>query len=553
MNILERLFGQRKAERRMSDAELIAALGGASSASGVHVTSETAMRSSAVYACVRVLAESVASLPLPLYRRAGDRGRERAVNHPLYALLHDTPNPEMTSFELRETLMYHLALWGNAYCKIESDGAGRVTGLWPLLPGQMEVKRTPSGALEYGYRLPNGTVTKLSPDNILHIRGLSSNGIVGLSPISLARQSIGLALATEEYGARFFSNNAQPGVVLEHPGKLGDDAYDRLRTSWTETHSGLANAHRVAILEEGMKLEKVSIPPNDAQFLETRKFQATEIARIFRVPPHLIADLDKATFSNIEQQSLEFVVYSLRPWLVRIEQAISRALLTDAERRAYYWEFLVDGLLRGDTASRYQAYAVGRQWGWLSVNDVRERENMNPVDGGDAYLEPLNMSEVGAPSPDPAPAEPAPTRSLLAELAPIYHDATERIAKRICRDVQTACQRFLTRGDWPGWNRWLSPWATETEAWMVGTMTPVARSHALLASRVSDAWSVKVGRWASQELLWTLDWLRRIVDGARSGVVDPVVAIGHLDQELHADDWARALAQMIEESDEQTN
>jgi hypothetical protein len=313
----------------------------------------------------------------------------------------------------------------------------------------------------------------------------------------------------------------------------------------------------VAILEEGMKLDKIGIPPNDAQFLETRKFQAVEIARIFRVPPHLIGDLDRATFSNIEQQSLEFVIHTIRPWLVRIEQAISRSLLMPEERRTYFAEFLVDGLLRGDTASRYAAYATGRQWGWLSINDVRERENMNPVDGGDAYLEPLNMTEAGA-NPPPAPAEPDPARSLrgesvATEMGPIYRDATDRIARRISRDVLTACQRYLTRGDWQGWNHWLAPWQVETEAWMVATVAPIARSHAAIAGRTSDAWSTKVGRWASQELLWTLDWLRRIVDGSRSGVVDPVVAMSHIEQELHADDWALALALLIEETDGKTN
>jgi HK97 family phage portal protein len=583
VNILERLFG-RKPERRNSDsaggwiseetvASVLARVSGADggyslrTASGVTITPDTAMQATTVYACVRILSETVASLPLPLYRRVGDRGRERAIDHPLYTLLHDAPNPEMTSFELRETLMGHLALWGNSYCDIETDGAGRVTALWPLRPDKMAVRRDKgTGLIVYEYTLP-GTMQKvqLAADRILHLRGLSVNGLVGLPPIAMARQSIGLAIATEEFGARFFSNNAQPGVVLEHPGKLGEEAYTRLRESWSETHSGLSNAHRVAILEEGMKLDKIGIPPNDAQFLETRKFQAVEIARIFRVPPHLIGDLDRATFSNIEQQSLEFVIHTIRPWLVRIEQAITRSLLMPSERRTYFAEFLVDGLLRGDTTSRYQAYAIGRQWGWLSINDVRERENMNPVAGGDAYLEPLNMTEAGANPPPaaPAPAEPDPARSLrvetdsirsvATEMGPIYRDATDRIARRISRDVLTACQRYLTRGDWQGWNHWLAPWQVETEAWMVATVAPIARSHAAIAGRTSDAWSTKVGRWASQELLWTLDWIRRIVDGSRSGVVDPAVAMFHIEQELHADDWALALALLIEETDGKTN
>lgn len=372
--------------------------GGYDTAAGVTVTPARGLQYAAVYAAVRVLSEGVAMLPLVLYERLQPRGKQRAPGHSLYPILHDAPNPEMTAFEFRETMMGHLVLWGNAYAEIEYDRAGRVMGLWPLRPDKMKVKRKDK-RLVYEYTLPNGRLAEpaLQPDQVFHVRGLGSNGIVGYSPITLARQSIGLGLATEEFGSRFFGNGARPGVVLEHPGKLGDEAYGRLKTSWAGRHQGLKNAHRVAILEEGMGVKEVGIPPEDAQFLETRKFQVTEIARIYRIPPHMLADLERATFSNIEHLGIEFVTHSLGPWLKRWEQRIGLSLLTEAERQVYFAEHLVAALLRGDIKSRYEAYAVGRNWGWMSADDVRELENMNPLPNGEGgvYLQPLNMVDAG--------------------------------------------------------------------------------------------------------------------------------------------------------------
>ena len=431
-------------ERReaMSPAMTEFLLGGFQSTAGVTVTEQSALRSAAVYACVRVLAESVASLPLITYQRTAI-GKQRAVNHALYPLLHDMPNSEMTSFEFREALMGHVLLWGNAYAEIELNNRGDVMALWPLRPDRMQVARNDAGDLVYRYQMPDNSYTVFPQSLIFHLRGLSSNGIVGYSPIQMARNAIGLSLATEEFGARFFSNGARPGAVLQHPGQLGDKAYERLKSGWADQHQGLSNAQRMAILEEGMKIETIGVPPNDAQFLETRKFQTEEIARIFRVPLHKIGDLEHATFSNIEQQELGFVVDSLRSWLVRIEQAITRDLIGPLERRTIFAEFLIDGMLRGDQASRYTAYATGRQWGWLSVNDVRRLENMNEIESGDVYLEPLNMKEAGTPdpeTPDPeTPAEDAPEEKPAANSARdwsfIYEDAVARIRKRASRDI----------------------------------------------------------------------------------------------------------------------
>ena len=363
------------------------------SSSGKSVNEKTALQTTAVYACVRILAETIASLPLHTYRYSTG-GKEKAMNHPLYYLLHSEPNPEMTSFVFRETLMGHLLLWGNAYAQIIRDGRGRVLGLYPLLPNKMLVSRTDQGILFYQYE-KDGRTFFLPNTEVLHIPGLGFDGLVGYSPIAMAKNAIGMAIATEEYGAKFFANGASPGGVLEHPGVVKDPG--KIRESWNAVYQGSGNAHRVAVLEEGMKFQPIGIPPEQAQFLETRKYQLNEIARIFRIPPHMIGDLEKSSFSNIEQQSLEFVMYTLDPWVIRWEQAIQRALLSGGEKRQYFVKFNVDGLLRGDYQSRMNGYAVGRQNGWLSANDIRELENLNRISpelGGDLYLINGNMTKL---------------------------------------------------------------------------------------------------------------------------------------------------------------
>jgi HK97 family phage portal protein len=363
------------------------------SSSGKTVNERTALQTTAVYACVRILAETIASLPFHTYRYTSS-GKEKAMDHPIYYLLHSEPNPEMTSFVFRETLMGHLLLWGNAYAQIIRDGRGRVVGLYPLLPNKMIVNRNDQGQLYYQYD-KDGQNYFLRKYDVLHIPGLGFDGLIGYSPIAMSKNAIGMAIATEEYGAKFFANGANPGGVLEHPGVVKDPA--RIRESWNAVYQGSGNAHRVAVLEEGMKFQSIGIPPEQAQFLETRKFQINEIARIFRIPPHMIGDLEKSSFSNIEQQSLEFVMYTLDPWVVRWEQAMQRALFSESEKRQYFVKFNVDGLLRGDYQSRMNGYAVGRQNGWFSSNDIRELENLNRIPaelGGDLYLINGNMTKL---------------------------------------------------------------------------------------------------------------------------------------------------------------
>ena len=391
-SFLSRLFKTRTSPKNSSWFSPPSFFFGTSS-SGKAVNEKTALQTTAVYACVRILAETIASLPFHTYRYTLN-GKEKAIEHPIYYLLHSEPNPEMTSFVFRETLMSHLLLWGNAYAQIIRDGRGRVLGLYPLLPNKVIVNRNQHGELVYQYE-KEGQTYFLRSYEVLHIPGLGFDGIIGYSPIAMAKNAVGMAIATEEYGAKFFANGANPGGVLEHPGVVKDPA--RIRESWNAVYQGSSNAHRVAVLEEGMKFQSIGIPPEQAQFLETRKFQLNEIARIFRIPPHMIGDLEKSSFSNIEQQSLEFVMYTLDPWVVRWEQAIQRALFTENEKRQYFVKFNVDGLLRGDYQSRMNGYAVGRQNGWLSANDIRELENLNriPEDlGGDLYLINGNMTKL---------------------------------------------------------------------------------------------------------------------------------------------------------------
>nr|DAO66077.1 MAG TPA: Portal [Caudoviricetes sp.] len=398
MNIFTYLFRSRdKPQNRTSGSGYSFFFGG--STAGKNVNERSAMQMTAVYSCVRILAEAVAGLPLHLYRYKEDGGKEKALDHPLYNLLHDEPNPEMSSFVFRETLMTHLLLWGNAYAQIIRNGKGEVIALYPLMPNRMVVDRDTKGRLYYQYTTSTedaptmkGVTVNLPPSDVLHIPGLGFDGLVGYSPIAMAKNAIGMAIACEEYGAKFFANGAAPGGVLEHPGTIKDP--QRVRESWQSTFGGSGNSNKIAVLEEGMKYTPIGISPEQAQFLETRKFQVNEIARIFRVPPHMVGDLEKSSFSNIEQQSLEFVKYTLDPWVIRWEQTIHRSLLLPDEKSQYFVKFNLEGLLRGDYQSRMNGYAIGRQNGWMSANDIRELENLDRIpaeEGGDLYLINGNM------------------------------------------------------------------------------------------------------------------------------------------------------------------
>lgn len=490
MGLFATLFGD--VERRTHPSNpanwLLYALGGGTETSaGIKVDEETAMRLTAVYACVRILAESVSSLPLILYRRKG-KGKERADDHPLYSIMHDQPNPEMTSMVFRETSMGHLGLWGNSYSGKASNGAGKVQ-LWPLRPDKIEVKRI-DGNLWYLYN-KSGGIQPIPRRDILHIPGLSYNGISGLSPIGQAREAIGIAFGAEETAARFYGQGMRAGGVFTHPEQLGKDALENLKQSIKDSIGGSGKFHNPLVLEEGMKWEQLTIPPNDAQFIETRKWQLEEVARCYRVPLHLLGHLDRMSYNNVEQLGIDFVVHTLRPWLIRTEQNYNQQLLTEKERKAgYFFEHKIDGLLRGDSKSRNESYATAVQWGWMSRNDVRELENLNPQEGLDTYLVPLNM--ISAEAAEAQPMEPpAPPQNedeedserctckhsieqrnfegereekavehiqrLRESFHQLFKDGAQRVINKEVKAIQRAAKKYLNRrslrnvGDMKGW------------------------------------------------------------------------------------------------------
>jgi HK97 family phage portal protein len=418
-----------------------------SASAGVAVNEHTALNCSAVWSAVSIIAGDVASLPLILYKREGE-GKKRFTGHPLYRILHDEPNPEMSAIVFRETLQAHLLTWGNAYAEIERSQDGRVKYLWPLTPDRVAPFRD-ERTLRLKYRVASTTGPDIifSSDDILHVPGLGYDGMAGYSVIAKARESIGLGMATERFGGTFFGNGSTFGGALVHPKGLSDKARKNLTDSLEARHQGVDRAHRFLVLEEGMTYERFGIPPNDAQFLETRKFQITEIARWFQIPPHKLGDLERATFSNIEHQSLDYYKSCLRKWLVRWEQEINRKLISPSERNIQFAEHNLEGLLRGDQKSRFDAYAVGRQWGWLTANNILRLENMDPLGPeGDMTLVPHNMMPASRVneivdaqvSPDtPAPDGGAVDRS--AEVAALEQRLTA--AEQSLADAETAADQ----------------------------------------------------------------------------------------------------------------
>lgn len=397
--------------------------GASSTGTGMSVTTTTALAHAAVFSCVRVLAESAGQLPLQLYRSKG-RERLKATDHPLYSLLHGRPNSYMTAQEFVECVVAHLALRGNFYAFINRNGdpKGPVRELLPFNPGAVTPFLAPDTFDPlYRVRFTNGREEILPPEKVLHVRLFSLDGLVGLSPVTQGRESLGLSMATERHGAKLFSNGARPGGVLQTPTTLSPEAAARLREDWALKHEGIENSNRVAILEEGLTWAQTGLSSEDSQFLETRKYQRSEIAGLFRVPPHMIGDLDKATFSNIEHQALEFVTNGLLPYLTRIEQRIAMQLLTPVERETLYAKFSVNALLRGDMNTRSTFYQRLEQCGAMSPNEIREYEDLNPRVGGDVWLTPLNMASVADPAlGDPAagPADPIAAQQMQPGVAP---------------------------------------------------------------------------------------------------------------------------------------
>lgn len=433
----------------IQDPALRALFGGGPTQAGVAISEQTALTIAAVWDAVQVIAGDVGSLPLLHYKRLAAGGKERMTWSPIYRLLHDEFNPEMTAIVARETMQQHVLLWGNAYAEIERLGTGRPGALWPITPDRVRADRTQrTKALIYEVANTGGRNTVLQPEDMLHIPGLGFDGITGYSVIAKARESLGLTLAAERFGAQFFGKGARSGGVFQHPGKLTPEAHGRIKESLKNLHP-----HEYAVLEEGMTLERWTIPPDDAQFLVTRQFQVTDVARWFNLPPHKIKDLTRSTNNNIEHQGIEYVIGCLRKWLVRWEQEINRKLIAPLERKQEFVEHLVDALLRGDIQSRYAAYATGRQWGWLSADDVLEKENMNPLPNGQGrlYLIPTNMlpadkaKDMQAPGSQPTAAAPAAEPKDPEEDARVLAAAIESLRPDIAR-VEEAIRQAVAAG-----------------------------------------------------------------------------------------------------------
>lgn len=367
---------------------------GSQSNAGVTVTTDSAMRQSAVYACVLVISETVAQLPLLLYMRNG-KSKDRAIAHRLYSLLHDAPNDFQTSFEWRQTKTAHLCLRGRAYSYISRSVTGEVLELLPMHPDRVKAKQNKDFSIEYEFTDAEGVMHTLRQDQVFRLTGLSLDGFNGISPIAYHRETVGTAIAADKHTALAFKNGAKMTGVLKNPGHFSStDVAKRVKESWDEAHSG-DNAFKTPLLEDGLEWQQISMNNRDAQYIETRKFQTEDVARIFRVPPHKIGHLEKSTNNNIEHQGLEFVTDTMMPWLRRWEQAIARDLLGRSASRTYFAEFLVDALLRGDAKSRSEFYSSAIQTGWMNRNEVRAKENMNPAEGLDEFLEPMNMAKAG--------------------------------------------------------------------------------------------------------------------------------------------------------------
>ncbi len=381
---------------------------GSQSLSGETVTEQTALTYSAVYNAISLISGTIASLPLHLMQRKGEKKR-LADDRKLYSVMHDQWNPYMTAMAGRECLTAHILTWGNGYAEKVRDGYGEIRGLWPITPNRV-TPRMEDGELVYKIRMDREADITLPREKVLHVPGLGFDGFVGYSVIAMARKSIGLSMALETFGATFFGNGTNPGMVVSHPGKLSLQGNDNLKKALIESQSGLGKSHRLMLLEEGMKVEKYGIPPDDCQFLESRGFQIPEVARWFNLPPHKLKDLSRSSFSNIEQEQISFVVDSILPWLVRLEANFNMQLLTQSDkemsgRGRLYFKHIVEGLLRGDSASRAAFYAPLLDRGVYSINEVREKEDMDPIEGGDVHLIPLNMTPLENAGKEPTQSQ----------------------------------------------------------------------------------------------------------------------------------------------------
>jgi HK97 family phage portal protein len=414
---------------------------GAVASSGAYVNAETALSSSTVWACTRLIAECIAMMPTLVYRRRSDGGKERAAGHPLYYLLHDSPNELQTAFAWKRTLMTHALLYGGGYSRINAGARGAVDSLPMIHPDNIRTETLPGGGIRYQVRGEDGIEEPVPSEDIFHLPGLSLDGVNGLSLVRYARESIGLALSAEDYSARFYSQSAAPSGILKTAGKLGPESAERQKQRWQDAHSGATNWHKTAVLEEGLEWQQIGVNNVDAELIAQLDWSAADIARFFNVPLHMVQLMTKTTSwgSGIEEMGIEFVVFTLLPWIRNWEQLISKKLILAPQ--SYFAEFLVDALMRGKLGDRYSAYSIGRNGGWLSVNEIRGLENLNPIPDGDRYLEPLNMQEAGQrdaaePQPQPEPPDDASAHYRL-----LLHEAAARVVRKEIAAMTKAAQR----------------------------------------------------------------------------------------------------------------
>ena len=502
------------------------------SVAGIRIDADSAMRTSAVWGCVRVISETIAQAPLLVYERLEDNSRKKANGYYLYSRLHDQPNEFQTAFEWKEMMTAHAILRGNGYSKIIAGRSGFADQLIPLHPDRVTPEQLRNGSwysngmlsgspMRYKVRNDDGTEDILKENDIFHLRGLSNGGLKGMAVIEYARDSFGLALAAESYGARIFSQDARPGGVLEHPGKLSPDAQKNLKESWNQQHAGLGNAHSVAVLAEGMKWHQVGMTSEDAQFLETRQFQVADIARWFRVPLHMIQEVSKETSwgSGIEQLEIAFIIYTMLPWAVRWEQAISRDLIIQTDK--YYAEFMFDALMRADIKTRYEAYqiAAGGNAPFMIRNEIRQRENLNPIDGFDEPLMPLNMRGINDPLPEPKqqPITPKPQPQRSAHYDLLLKEAAGRVARKEIAVLSKAAKRCASDSDM--WRRAVEEFYGEHVEFVRGAMGINGESAEMYCSEqvalLLDKGAMALDYWESD----SIEALLELVTGELSHAV----------------------------------
>jgi len=490
--------------------------GGGESTSGVKVGHQSALHYTPFWAAVRIISGTLGSLPFKTYERLDSGGKKPQPNHRVYTLLHERPNEYMDAVTFLESRMAHVLCYGNGYAEIQRDGAGRPVALWPLLPNRTSRKAAADGTLHYEVRISDSGETVLLPDrDVLHIKGLGFDGYTGYDVVTYHKDAIGYGIAVKEFGARFFQNDANPGGVLECPVVMSDAAFKRLKESWNERHTGLSNAHRMQILEEGTKWNKIGIEPDKAQALEVMKWTVDDCSRIFQIPPHKLSSMEFSKYNNVEQLQIDFVCTTMLYWFRKWEQEVNYKLFMPAERGRMFCEILADAALRGNTEARTAFYASGRQWGYLSINDIRAKENLNPIGpAGDMYLDPLNMVPAGTLTP-PAKEEP-PVKDPVDPIDPV--DPADDPSRAAHRGLLVAqCRRIVTkqiratrdRACGEAWWQRHRQWACEV---LTGAVTAYAETRSHRAAEVAEVLSAVTAEWFVEDMPLGDDYAEAIAE-----------------------------------------